>query len=348
MHLHHPVNLHHHYEPGDGYEAIIHRDEGPMRFLNFGVLRLRVGDTYDGDSIHTEIALVVLSGRCRLQIGENLTAELGEREHVFAGCASAAYVPRNTDFGIAALTDVEVAFCEALCNEDHPAAVVRPEGVRVRQVGKDNWARTVTDIIGENVPAQRLIVGETFNPPGNWSSAPPHRHDNDNPPIESDMEEVYFYRLRPEQGFGLQRVYEPHRHLDEVYTVRQNDVVCIPYGYHPVVAAPGYQLYYLWMLAGERRLLIPYDDPEHAWVKRSCMRCVDAEPRLRADRPQPSRRSVRGPGRGERLARGTRAGATRPRPRDDGMGRKRLRPRRRLCRPPQRDPSELARDRTRV
>jgi 5-deoxy-glucuronate isomerase len=124
-------------------------------------------------------------------------------------------------------------------------------------------------VVGENVPqAQRLVVGETFNPPGNWSSYPPHKHEVDAYPEEVRMEEIYYYRLNPPQGFGLQRIYTDDRSLDLACAVEDGDTVLLPRGYHPVVAAPGYQLYYLWMLAGHTdRRMKPRDDAEHTWVK---------------------------------------------------------------------------------
>jgi 5-deoxy-glucuronate isomerase len=117
------------------------------------------------------------------------------------------------------------------------------------------------------VEANHLIVGETFNRSGQWSSYPPHKHEQDVPGIESRQEELYFFRLNPEQGFGFMRVYTDDRSIDQPMVLEQNDLVVIPKGYHPVCAAPGYNLYYLWMLAGPTRTLTMRDDPEHAWVK---------------------------------------------------------------------------------
>jgi 5-deoxy-glucuronate isomerase len=111
-----------------------------------------------------------------------------------------------------------------------------------------------------------LIIGETFNPPGNWSSSPPHKHDRDDPPREEKFEEVYFYRLDPPQGFALQRVYSADGDLDVCYAVKHNDAVVLPRGYHPVVAAPGYRLYYLWVLAGQSRNPVWSEDPAHSWI----------------------------------------------------------------------------------
>ncbi|MEK7765746.1 MAG: 5-deoxy-glucuronate isomerase, partial [bacterium] len=133
--------------------------------------------------------------------------------------------------------------------------------------GKGNWFREVHDVGVENLEAKSLIFGETFNPPGNWSSAPPHKHDVDNPPEEGKLEELYYYRLRPVQGFGLQRVYTADGY-DQVFVVGDGDVVTLPRGFHPVVAAPGYDLYYFWVLAAfKERKLRARDDPKHKWIK---------------------------------------------------------------------------------
>jgi len=147
--------------------------------------------------------------------------------------------------------------------------VIGPDQVKVRHVGRGNWRRTIYDIVDAAFPAQSMILGETFNPPGFWSSAPPHKHEVDDLPHESAHEEVYLFRLDPPRGFGMQRVYTDDRSLDVAYAVEDGDAVAIPRGYHPVVAGPGYRLYYLWVLAGHQRVLAPRDDPVHAWLKES-------------------------------------------------------------------------------
>jgi len=145
--------------------------------------------------------------------------------------------------------------------------LIGPEKVKVSTRGKDACERTIHDIIDASFPSKRLLVGETFNAPGKWSSYPPHKHDTMRPPDETRMEEVYFYRVSPPQGFGIQRVYSPEKGFDETFVIRDNSLVKLPFGYHPVAAAPGYQLYYLWILAGEPRNYILHDDPEHKWVR---------------------------------------------------------------------------------
>ncbi|MEN2984307.1 MAG: 5-deoxy-glucuronate isomerase, partial [Dictyoglomaceae bacterium] len=92
-------------------------------------------------------------------------------------------------------------------------------------------------------------------------------HDKENYPEEIKMEEVYFYKVYPPQGFGIQRVFTEERDIDELFLIEDNSLLTIKRGYHPVVAAPGYQIYYLWVLAGERREQIFYDAPEHKWIR---------------------------------------------------------------------------------
>jgi 5-deoxy-glucuronate isomerase len=140
-----------------------------------------------------------------------------------------------------------------------------------KSVGKDNWIRTVFTHIADNVDAAHLICGETVNRPGGWSSCPPHKHDRFAPPSEVPMEEVYYFQVEPQQGFGFMRVYtdpadpEP---FDYAYAVEHGDTVLIPRGYHPVVACPGYTLNYTWVLAGEGRIYGAWsDDPKHSWIK---------------------------------------------------------------------------------
>ena len=132
-------------------------------------------------------------------------------------------------------------------------------------MGEGSWARNVRTILGPEHAASRLLVGETLNPEGRWSSYPPHKHDTHEPPDEVRLEEVYLFRVQPENGFGVQILYEPGK--ERSFVVRDGDVAVIPSGYHPVVAAPGYELYYLWVMAGQGREMVPRFDPEHVWVQ---------------------------------------------------------------------------------
>ncbi|HIE50969.1 MAG TPA: 5-deoxy-glucuronate isomerase [Armatimonadetes bacterium] len=264
------MQLHFRVTPQPGYTPILGPHNSPLKLLTFGLLRLNPQETYQAETGDQEAALVILSGTCTVRCSDREWPHLGQRSHVFDGRATTVYLPRGSAFSVSGETAVEIALCQAPAHGDAEPAVIRPEQVKARTVGMRNWQRRVENSLDERIPATRLVVGETFNPPGNWSSYPPHKHDVDALPQEVDMEEVYYFRLQPPQGFGLQRIYLPERDLDVAYPILDGDVVALPFGYHPVVAAPGYSLYYLWCLAGRTtRLLQPHEDPAHAWIKQA-------------------------------------------------------------------------------
>lgn len=230
------------------------------------------------DTAEHEMAIDILAGQVDVVVQRSSDTfsydSVGGRDNVFAGKPTMVYVPRRCRFHVVPKTpgaDVVMAWCPA--RRDTEPALITPDQVVTKVVGKDNWQREVHTVIGPNVDADRLLVGETFNPPGNWSSAPPHKHDVNKPGSEAYMEEVYFYLVDPPQGFGIQRVYSGEDSpvkVDDAYVVENGDTVALPYGYHPVVAGPGYRLMYFWVLAGENREYGAWsDDPAHAWLKNS-------------------------------------------------------------------------------
>ena len=184
------------------------------------------------------------------------------------------YVPAGARLKITLLSErARVSLAGAVGKPGARPVFISHDRVVTKQVGKSNWVRTVHTHIADNVDAAHLIVGETVNEPGNWSSSPPHKHDRHRPPSEVPMEEVYFFQVEPRTGFGFMRVYtdpaDPDP-FDYAYTVEDGDTVLIPRGYHPVVAFPGYTLNYTWALAGEGRTYGAWsDDPKHAWIKDS-------------------------------------------------------------------------------
>ena len=214
-----------------------------------------------------EMCAVVLVGAVDVRVGG---ADLGvavRSGDVFESPADAVYVPPGQMLELRAVSDAVVAVAAAPVTGRAAgrARMIRPSDQHVRSAGTGNWSRTIRTVLGPDDEAGRLIVGETINPPGNWSSYPPHKHDRHAPPEEAALEEVYFYRFKPESGFGVQLLYDDTGEHAKI--VRHGDVIVIPSGYHPVVAAPGYALYYLWVMAGEGRALAPYLDPRHAWIQ---------------------------------------------------------------------------------
>jgi 5-deoxy-glucuronate isomerase len=213
-----------------------------------------------------ESVIVPLRGGCRVT-ADGQTWELGGRASVFAGMPWALYLPRGTAFE--AEVEGEVAVCGARCETRREPVLIRPEDVEVEVRGAGNATRQINHIVKPEFPAERVLVVEVFTPAGNWSSYPPHKHDEDHPPGEVVLEEVYYYRTAKPEAFAVQRLYSPAHDLDVTATVRHGDVMLVPFGYHTTCAAHGYDLYYLNGLAGDRRSMAAADDPALAWVRES-------------------------------------------------------------------------------
>lgn len=216
-----------------------------------------------------EIALVMLAGQVTVRAGDQKWERLGGRANVFSGMPHALYLPVDSGpVEIEALTTIcEVAVCGARAKRKFPAAVIEPSAVEVEIRGGGNATRQINHLIKPEFPADRLLVVEVYTPSGNWSSYPPHKHDVHNPPGEVDLDEIYFYKISQPEGFAIQRVYTRDGRRNETLTVHDNEVVLIPDGYHPVVAAHGYDCYYLNVLAGSARSMAASDDPDLAWVR---------------------------------------------------------------------------------
>lgn len=261
------MNLFKQYTPKDGYTVLVKPGKDGIELIELGILRLQAGGVYRGKSDTTEVCLVFLGGLANVTVGETGFSSIGSRANVFAGRATAVHIPPGLKFKVEAVGALEVAIARAPSDLPGDPRLIGPEKVKVNVRGKDTFERQVHDIIDVNFPSKRLLVGETFNPPGKWSSYPPHKHDRMAPPDVTRMEGVCFFKVNPPQGFGFQRVYSPDMKLDQAFVIRDNSLTKLPFGYHPIAAAPGYSLYYLRLLAGEPRNYTPFDDPDHAWVK---------------------------------------------------------------------------------
>src|SRR2546427_9336402 len=246
----------------------------PPACLEFGVPSLAQGQpSLPWQTRERAVAFYLLGGTCEVTVSGGagaLAGTLGPRSNVFDGPPAALFAPAGSRVGLTALQDgVRLAVLSAPPAADRPPSLITSTQAATRAVGKDSWTRHVTSVIDQRV-SSRLLAGETLHAAGPWSSYPPHKHDRDIPGIEVPMEEVYHYFVRPSAGFGLQMVYaapdDPHP-FEHVYRVRDGDTVVIPRGYHPVVAAGGYALAYLWAISGER---VDYGawatDPAHEWL----------------------------------------------------------------------------------
>jgi 5-deoxy-glucuronate isomerase len=217
----------------------------------------------------TERLIVILSGRADVAMDGRASEVAGGRTDVFEGAGDAVYLPPASSVVLTALDDaltVAVVSAAAGLQEPGPARIIAAATQREVVVGGGSWGRTVRNILGPDDSASRLIVGETVhNGTGTWSSFPPHRHDRDSAD-EAQLEEVYHYRVEPDNGFAMQARYDTDTGQEDLWMVHDGEAAAITAGFHPVVAAPGHRLWYLWILAGEQRVMRVYVDPRYRWV----------------------------------------------------------------------------------
>lgn len=245
----------------EGLQVLQRRGEHGARELTSRRLRLAPGAAARFSSPGEETVVVLQEGSGTFAAGERSWRV--HRSSVFTERATALLLPPGVEVTVTAETPLEAVLVSTPAPPGGDAVLFGPEMVQVNQRGRGNYSREVHDICVRDPHGRRLMVGETFNPPGNWSSFPPHKHDGRDG--EPTLEEVYHFRLDPPQGFGHQMLYTNDGE-SVTHTVRDGDAVLLPYGYHPVSAPPGYKLYYLWAMAGEERRLALHEDPAHRWI----------------------------------------------------------------------------------
>jgi 5-deoxy-glucuronate isomerase len=268
---------------GSGEVVCVTQERAGWQTISLRMIRLKKGGAHIISQPDEELALVMLGGQADIRAGGQHWQQLGQRANVFAGMPHTLYLPAGTaKVEITGSTETcEVAVCGARADRKFPAAVIDPSSVEVEIRGGGNATRQINHIIKPEFAAHRLLVVEVFTPAGNWSSYPPHKHDEDEPPGEVVLEEVYYYRTRvePPGAFAVQRLYSPRHGTDVTETVRDGDIMLVPHGYHTTAAAHGYDLYYLNGLAGDRRSMASADDPSLAWI-RPAWADLDPDPRV--------------------------------------------------------------------
>jgi 5-deoxy-glucuronate isomerase len=250
----------------DGFVHHVTPASAGWSYVGFSVLELPPGRVVSRRTEDTEVCIVILTGRVRISAGDQDFGLLGERESVFDGLPWSVYIPAHSHWTVEAETAAEVAICASPAEGKLPARIIPPSEVGEEVRGKGTNTRHVRNILPDTGTAESLLVVEVITPGGNWSSYPPHKHDRDALPDESYLEETYYHRLKPAQGFAFQRIYTDDRSLDETLTVGDGDVVLVPRGYHPVGAPHGYDLYYLNVMAGPKRVWRFHNDPAHEWL----------------------------------------------------------------------------------
>ena len=263
-------------------------------YLSFRTVRREVDDELAGQTGDEENALIWLGGIAEVAG----FGTVGEREDVFTGKPWALLLPPGTTYRIHARSPLHLAIVSAPAEATVPARLIRPDEVRVEIRGKGVTERRIHWIVSEHDPAARLLLVEVLTPAGHWSTYPPHKHDEDKAGVERALEELYYYRFNPEQGFAFQGIYtkSPHPALPErlkrspgtkaplawadgpgergreteslnvSIRARHEDLILVPRGYHVVSAAPGYDCYYLNAMAGAVREWLFTTDPDHEWL----------------------------------------------------------------------------------
>ncbi|SIS75482.1 5-deoxyglucuronate isomerase [Roseivivax lentus] len=239
-------------------------------YVGFGLYHLAPGDRASEQTGGREAILVLVEGRAHLRAAGEEFGEMGDRLSVFEKTPPhCLYVPGDSDWQAEATTDCVLAVCTAPATAPYPPRKIGPEGIALTPRGKGQNTRHINNIAMEDRDvASSLLVTEVFTPDGNWSSYPSHRHDEDDFPRMTYLEETYYHRLNPAQGFGIQRVYTDDRSLDETIAVSDGDVVIVPRGHHPCGVPYGYEMYYLNVMAGPLRKWRFENDPDHDWIAR--------------------------------------------------------------------------------
>jgi 5-deoxy-glucuronate isomerase len=270
----------------DGTDAIVLDPEtAGWTYSGLRTIRLEAGDSRTFETGGDEFAVVPLSGSSSAVSAEGTRFELEGRGSVFARVTDWVYVPIETTVTIEATSDqpVELALCSARATSRTELHYGSAEDVSVELRGGGQASRQINNFCSPEqfAGADKLMCVEVYTPDGNWSSYPPHKHD-DSPECEVNNEEIYYFRIGTAgsvdytpSGFGIHRTYTGIGHegmpiIDENVVVRDGDVFLVPRGYHgPCIAAPGYNMYYLNVLAGPggERSMAFCDDPTHHWVR---------------------------------------------------------------------------------
>ena len=256
-----------HAPDATGQTQLISPETAGWKFVGFEVFELKAGETLSQMTEDTEVCLVLVAGKADVKTNTLDLPAIGDRMSPFERKKPyAVYIPNDDQFDVTALTDLELAVCKAPGKGGHQARLIAPEDIGSESRGKGFNKRHVHNILPETEPADSLLVVEVYTDEGNTSSYPSHKHDQDNAPHETYLEETYYHRIDPPQGFVFQRVYTEDGEIDESMAAYDKDVVQVPKGYHPVATLAGYNSYYLNVMAGpERRWCFVWEEA-HNWV----------------------------------------------------------------------------------
>ena len=238
------------------------------KYVGFDLYHLGTGHHCARPTEDREVILVLVEGKAEISAHGQEFGELGDRMNVFDQKKPwSVYVPNGSDWHVKATTNCTLAVCSAPGKSGHPARVIAPDDITALTRGKGANTRHIHPIAMEDFDvADSLLVTEVYTPQGNWSSYPPHRHDEDDFPDMTFLEETYYHRLNPKAGYGIQRVFTEDGSLDETIAVKDGEVVLVPKGHHPVGTPYGFEMYYLNVMAGPLRKWRFKNHPDFDWI----------------------------------------------------------------------------------
>lgn len=252
--------------PGPGVPVEVTPQTAGWKYLGFKLITLRAGETYREMTGGNEVALVPLNGHGIFDVsGKRFDLE---RKSVFTEVPCVLYVPPGQEVTITAIADLDFSMGSAPAEGKYPTRLFQPAEMRQELRGGGAARRQVNHILAAPLPAERLILYEVYVPGGAWSGWPPHCHDGSQG--SPYLEETYYYRFDPENGYAIQRNYRPDTNFDEFFAVRHGDLTLVTQGYHPVVTTPGSNMYFLNYQAGDlidaARATPPHNDSEYEWI----------------------------------------------------------------------------------
>jgi 5-deoxy-glucuronate isomerase len=262
------VILHSRNLPAQESGEILHlpRQKAGWEWMSFSVQRVQPGEVYRSATDGEEAVFVLLGGACSVDWGQG-SRRIGKRANVFDGLPYALYLPTANRVSFTAETACEIAECRVPSTAKLEPKLITPSDVATSLRGGGNVSRQIVDVMTPAFPADKLMVVEVYTPGGNWSSYPPHKHDVHNPPAEVDLDEIYYYRMKEPAAFALQHLYSGGSSDGRTVQARDGDAVLVHSGFHPVVAGPGYDVYYLNFLAGSSHTMAVTEDPQHVWIR---------------------------------------------------------------------------------
>ncbi len=256
------------YKSANGYTPICKIGECSLKKLEFGIIELECGQKLPFYTEDKETAFIMLEGHCNVYFDDKSFENVGNRNTVFENRkAESFYMPSEQNLVIEAIDRIKIAVCATPAIEKTQPQVIREKDVVLKLLGEVPYQRETSFIIDQSTNAKVLTIGEAYCTKGNWAGFPPHKHDINDMPNECIAEEIYYFLFEPKQGFAVQCLYTSDGSTDEAYRVKNDELVEFPFGYHTTVSTPGYETYFLWLMAGDYQGFNRSSDPEHKWIE---------------------------------------------------------------------------------